>query len=58
MTAPKIQVKCGVDNCHYWESQYCTANALEVNTMGDGTAETSDGTCCTTFKPGNKRNKM
>lgn len=50
MTAPKMQVKCGVDNCHYWKGHYCTASALEVNAMGDGYARTSDGTCCTTFK--------
>ena len=50
MTAPKMQVKCGVDNCHYWEDHFCTASALEINTQGDGKARSSDGTCCTTFK--------
>ena len=54
MTAPKMQVRCGVNNCHFWKNNYCTANALEVNTMGDGYAETSDGTCCTTFRPKGK----
>jgi len=48
--APEIKVKCGVENCHYNKSQACQANALEVNAMGDGKAETSDGTCCSTFK--------
>jgi len=46
----KMQVKCGVENCHYNKSQMCHADALEVNAMGDGKAETSDGTSCITFK--------
>lgn len=50
MDAPKIQVKCSVNNCQYWKDQHCEASAVEVNTMGDGIAHTSDGTCCTTFK--------
>lgn len=50
MTAPKMQVKCGVDNCEYWEDHYCTASALEINATGDGYAETCEGTCCSTFK--------
>ncbi|MBA1336597.1 MAG: hypothetical protein HPY66_3032 [Firmicutes bacterium] len=58
MTAPKMQVKCGVDNCHYWHNHYCTASALEVNAMGDGHADTSDGTCCTTFVAKGNNNTM
>jgi len=50
MDAPKMQVKCGVDNCDYNKSRMCYANSVEVNTMGDGKAQTRDGTCCTTFK--------
>lgn len=50
MDNPKMPVKCGVDNCVYNERYKCHAEALEVNSMGDGIAETSDGTCCTTFK--------
>ncbi len=49
MDAPKMQVKCSVENCHYNHRRMCYADALEVNSMGDGKAETSDGTCCTTF---------
>lgn len=48
--APKIEIKCSVDNCHYWKSNYCHADNLEVNAQGDGIANSSDGTCCTTFK--------
>jgi hypothetical protein len=50
METPKIPVKCKVENCHYNKKQACYANSLEVNTMGDNKAETSDGTCCSTFK--------
>lgn len=53
-----MQVKCGVDNCHYWHNHYCTAGALEVNAMGDGHADTSDGTCCTTFVSRGNNNAM
>ena len=49
MSAPKMQVKCGVDSCHYWESDYCTASSIEVNPMDNQDARTSDDTCCTTF---------
>ena len=52
---PIMQVKCGVENCHYNNSYMCYANDLEVNAMGDGKAETSDGTCCSTFKNSNSR---
>jgi len=49
MDAKKIQIQCGVENCHHNKSCMCNADALAVNAMGDGNAETSDGTCCTTF---------
>lgn len=52
MEAPKMKVKCGVENCHYNDQHMCHADSLEVNAMGIGTnkAETSDATCCSTFK--------
>ncbi|HEX3029288.1 MAG TPA: DUF1540 domain-containing protein [Clostridia bacterium] len=50
MDAPCMKVKCSVENCDYNKSRICYADKLEVNTMGGGKAETSDGTCCTTFK--------
>lgn len=52
MDAPRMKVKCSVENCNYNEDRMCHADELEVNAMGDGKAETSDGTCCTTFKNG------
>ncbi len=50
--APKMEVKCGVDNCQYNKSYLCHADSIEVNTLGDGKAQTSDGTSCITFKNG------
>ncbi len=44
-------IKCNVDTCYYYDSNYCNASVIEVNPMGDGRAQTSDGTCCTTFVP-------
>jgi hypothetical protein len=63
------KVKCSVANCHYWESNLCTAKEIEVaknaNVAGgydmeaatmDNTGHSSDSseTKCVTFKPKNK----
>lgn len=48
--ANKIEVKCGVDTCHYWNNNFCHADKLEVNPQGNGKANSSDGTQCTTFR--------
>lgn len=50
MDSPRMSVKCSVENCRYNRDQMCYARGLEVNAMGDGMANTSDGTCCTTFQ--------
>ena len=50
MESKKMPVKCGVENCNYNKSYMCDAEKLEVKAMGDQKAETSDGTCCTTFE--------
>jgi hypothetical protein len=50
MDAPKMSVKCSVDNCRYNKSHKCYADALEINPMSNMKAQTSDETCCTTFK--------
>ena len=51
MDAPKIQVKCNVENCNYNRSRMCFANGLEVDTsMGSSNAQTSDNTFCNTFR--------
>ncbi|MEA4848093.1 MAG: DUF1540 domain-containing protein [Clostridiaceae bacterium] len=49
MHAHNHSIKCNVDTCAYYDSNYCSANIIEVNPMGDGVAHTSEGTCCTTF---------
>lgn len=49
MEAPKMQVKCSVENCHYNRNYICNAHALEVSALGDGRADTREGTCCDTF---------
>lgn len=46
---PRMEVKCSVSNCKYNKNNYCNANKIEVNAMGDGYAKTSDGTACSTF---------
>lgn len=45
-----MKVKCSVENCKYNKEHLCHAFGLEVGAMGDGHADTSDGTCCQTFK--------
>lgn len=50
LNSPKMHVKCSVNNCHYNMKSMCHADELEVNAMGDNTAQTSEGTCCKTFK--------
>jgi hypothetical protein len=48
---PEIKVKCNVKDCEYNKSNSCHARSLEINPIGsDNKANTSDGTCCTTFK--------
>ncbi len=49
MDAPKMKVKCSVDNCRYNKEHLCFAHGLEVSAMGSNKADTSDGTCCETF---------
>jgi len=49
MEAPKMQVNCGVKDCHHNKENKCHAGNLEVNPMGDNKVETSGGTQCSTF---------
>ncbi|MDF2891706.1 MAG: hypothetical protein K0R80_2073 [Clostridia bacterium] len=49
MHAHNHAIKCNVTNCYYNDQHFCAANAIEVNAMGDGHADTSDGTACSTF---------
>ena len=49
MHAHNHSIKCNVNTCAYYDNNYCSANAIEVNPIGDGVAHTTDGTACTTF---------
>ena len=45
-------IKCTVQDCHFNDSRFCTASAIEVNVMGTKeVAGTSDDTLCKTYKP-------
>lgn len=44
-------IKCVVEECHFNDSNYCQADAIEVSSSGDRQVNTSDGTACQTFKP-------
>lgn len=50
MDTPMMSVTCSVTNCHYNKEKLCHADKLDVSPMGDGHAETSAGTQCSTFK--------
>ena len=49
MHAHNHSIKCNVSTCTYYDNNYCSANVIEVNPIGDGVAHTTDGTACTTF---------
>lgn len=49
MHAHNHAIKCNVSNCNYNDQSFCSATAIEVNAIGDGHADTSDGTACSTF---------
>lgn len=50
MDSPKMQVKCGVHDCHYNKNRMCHAENIEVNSMRDDKVESSDDTQCSTFR--------
>lgn len=49
MHAHNHNIRCSVNTCYYYDNNYCNANAIEINAMGDGVAHSCDGTSCTTF---------
>ncbi|WP_258358857.1 DUF1540 domain-containing protein [Moorella sulfitireducens (nom. illeg.)] len=44
-------IKCGVEECQFWDNMACTADAIEVRSSGDRKVVNSDGTACHTFRP-------
>lgn len=51
MDAPKMHVKCGVVNCRFNKNHMCYAQSIEINAKDENKANTSAGTCCSTFIP-------
>lgn len=47
-------VKCGVEECQYWDDMVCVADAIEVRSNGTRKVTTSDDTACHTFRPKKK----
>jgi hypothetical protein len=41
---------CKCEECTYNKSFECHADSIEVMSSGDRKVNTSDGTCCSTFK--------
>lgn len=46
----KPQVKCDVENCTYNEGKKCHVGNLKIDASGNGKADTSDGTKCSSFE--------
>jgi len=50
------EIMCRVENCQYWNSQNCTASAIEVDVDDGGhNASYTRDTNCHTFKSKNKK---
>lgn len=44
-------VKCMCEECHYNKGFECQADGIQVESVGNQAVETSEGTCCRTFRP-------
>ncbi|MCG0277039.1 MAG: DUF1540 domain-containing protein [Thermanaeromonas sp.] len=44
-------IKCGVEECQYWDNMICTADSIEVRSSGDRRVRTSEDTACHSFRP-------
>ncbi len=44
-------IKCLVEECTYNKNQMCNAGDIQVSSSGDMRVNTSEGTCCHTFRP-------
>lgn len=49
------EVRCTVENCYFNHNRACEAGSIEIDSKGDGMAETSDGTSCSTFRNHDER---
>ena len=43
--------KCMCEECHYNQNYNCHAEGIEVMSSGTNKVQTSEHTCCNTFKP-------
>jgi hypothetical protein len=48
----KSNIKCEVLNCHYNDRGICEADSIDVKSQGQNSAQSSLGTYCETFIPG------
>lgn len=46
-------MKCMCEECNHNKNSECTADSIEIRSSGDKKVESSDGTCCNTFKSKN-----
>ena len=45
-----IGIGCKCEECHYNKDYKCEAATIMVRSVGDMKVESSEGTCCHTFK--------
>jgi len=45
-----LGITCKCEECHYNKNYKCDAETIIVRSMGDMKCESSEGTCCHTFK--------
>lgn len=48
-------MKCMCEECHYNQKHECQADGIEVKSSGNMRVETTEGTCCNTFRPKGSR---
>ena len=51
MKESKSQIECHVGNCKYNQSDYCTADKVEVAPQNGSFSNSSYDTVCSTFVP-------
>jgi len=48
---PSNVAKCKCEECQFNVDFECHADSIEVMSVGDKRVQSSEGTCCNTFKP-------
>ncbi|WP_088554809.1 DUF1540 domain-containing protein [Calderihabitans maritimus] len=44
-------IQCSVEECAHNQNMKCHADTIQVRSVGDRTVDSSEGTCCESFKP-------